>query len=211
MLTNHLNYINVNPERFALPLEHQEVRWYAAQTCARHEKRVREQMEERAVESFLPLYATVSQWKDRKVRVDLPLFPGYLFVRMALTERLRVLQIPSVVRLVGFGELATAMPDDEIESLRQGLAGGLKAEPHPYLKVGRRARVKSGPLQGMEGILVKKKNRERFVISLDLIQRSVAVEMDALELEPAITAKSAIIFQQKDRDIFSRYVANKGL
>ena len=164
--------------------QREQLCWYAVQTCARHEKRVREQLDQRAVESFLPLYETISRWKDRKVRVRLPLFPGYIFVRLDLAERLRVLQLPSVVRFVGFGEVATALPENEIEALRQGLASGVRAEPHPYLQVGRRARVKSGPLQGMVGILLKKKNRERFIISLELILRAIAVEVDALELEP---------------------------
>jgi len=113
------------------------------------------------------------------------LFPGYVFARLALRDRLQVLQVPGVARLVGFGGQPTALADEEMDALRQGLGGGLRAEPHPYLKVGRRARVKAGPLQGMEGILVKKKNQLRFVISLDLIMRSVAVELDETDLAPS--------------------------
>jgi transcription antitermination factor NusG len=135
------------------------------------------------VESFLPLYETINRWKDRKVRVQLPLFPGYLFVHLDLADRLNVLQVAGVARFVNFGGTAIPVPTPDIESLRAGLIGGLRVEPHPYLKLGRRARVKYGPLQGMEGILLKKKNKERFVISLDLIMRSVAVEIDVLDLE----------------------------
>jgi transcription antitermination factor NusG len=163
----------------------QELHWYAVQTFARHEKRVHQRFVERSVESFLPLYETINRWKDRKVRVQLPLFPGYIFVHLDLAERLNVLQIAGVARLVNFGGIAVPVPTAEIESLRAGLIRGLRAEPHPYLKVGRRAHVKSGPLQGLVGILLKKKNQERFIISLDLIKRSLAVEVDALELEPA--------------------------
>jgi transcription antitermination factor NusG len=126
----------------------------------------------------------VRRWKDRRVRLDLPLFPGYVFVRLALRDRLRTLQTPGVVRLVGFGGQPTALPDQEIDALRQGLARAIRIEPHPYLKVGRRVRVTTGPLQGLEGILARKKNSSRFVISLDLIMRSVAAEIDVAELEP---------------------------
>ena len=173
------------PAEYAgLPAEYLEERWYAAQTYANHEKRVLEQLSQRSVEAYLPLYASVRRWKDRRVRLDLPLFPGYVFVRLALRDRLRTLQTPGVVRLVGFGGQPTALPDQEIDALRQGLARAIRIEPHPYLKVGRRVRVTTGPLQGLEGILARKKNSSRFVISLDLIMRSVAAEIDVAELEP---------------------------
>ena len=160
-----------------------ELHWYAVQTSARHEKRVHQRFAERSVESFLPLYETINRWKDRRVRVQLPLFPGYIFAHLDLVERLKVLQVAGVARFVNFGGVAIPVPTAEIESLRAGLIGGLRVEPHPYLKVGRRARVKSGPLQGLVGILLRKKNLERFIISLDLIQRSISVEIDAAELE----------------------------
>ncbi len=169
----------------ALPVEYFESHWYAAYTCARHEKRVAEQLEQRRVEIFLPLYESVRQWKDRRVRVQLPLFPGYVFVRLALRDRLRVLQVPSVVRLVGFNGHPTPLPDPEIQSIQTYLARNYRLEPHAYLRPGRRARVKSGPLQGLEGTVLRKKNRFRIVISLELIMRSVAVEMDDFDLEPA--------------------------
>jgi transcription antitermination factor NusG len=167
-----------------LPSTSLEERWYAAQTCANHEKRVQEQLRQRAVDAYLPVYASVRRWKDRRVTLDLPLFPGYVFVRLALRDRLSVLQTPSVVRLVGFGGQPAALPDQEIEALRHGLTGKMRIGPHPYLKVGQRVRVKTGPLQGLEGILVRQKKSSRFVISLDLIMRSVAVEIDVAELEP---------------------------
>jgi transcription antitermination factor NusG len=160
-----------------------EERWYAAQTCANHEKRVQEQLRQRAVDSYLPVYASVRRWKDRRVSLDLPLFPGYVFVRLALCDRLPVLQTPSLVRLVGFGGQPAPLPDQEIEALRRGLSKEVRIEPHPFLKVGHRVRVRSGPFQGLEGILVRKKNISRFVISLDLIMRSVATEIDPAELE----------------------------
>lgn len=161
-----------------------EPHWYAAYTCANHEKRVAEQLRARGVEHFLPLYAAVHRWKDRRVHLTLPLFPGYVFVRLPLIERLRVLRVPSVSRLVGFGEQPTPLPDRDIEALRSGLSAGLCAQPHPFLTVGRRVRISSGPLAGLEGILLRRKARFRVVLSLDLILRSIAVETDASDLVP---------------------------
>lgn len=175
--------------RAAIALKHEpqsaaEPHWYAIYTCARHEKSVSQQLERKCVEHFLPLYEAVHRWKDRRVRVQLPLFPGYLFVRIAPCQRLKVLEVPSVVRMVGFNGVPAALAEEEILSLRSGLAGDLRIEPHPYLKVGRRVRVVRGPLAGREGILVRKKDCLRLVISIDLIMRSMAVEVDAADVEP---------------------------
>jgi len=169
-----------------LPAAYLEPRWYAAYTCANHEKRVAEQLERRSVEHFLPLYNSVRRWKDRRVRLQLPLFPGYVFVRLALRDRLQVLQIPSLVRLVGFSGLPAPLPDDAVERLRNGLSQGCCAEPHPYLRVGRRVRIKSGPLAGWEGFLVRRKRNIRFVLSIELISRSVIVDIDGADLEPIL-------------------------
>ncbi len=166
-----------------LPVEYFQPRWYVAQTCANLEKSVLRQLGQRSVEAYLPQYESVRRWKDRRTRLDLPLFPGYVFVHLPLRDRLRVLQTPSVVRLVGFGGQPIPLLDQEIETLRQGLAYDILIEPHPYLKVGRRVRVKTGPLQGLEGILLRKKSTSRFILTLDLIMRSVAVEIDIAELE----------------------------
>jgi len=119
------------------------------------------------------------------VHVQLPLFPGYVFVRLAICDRMHVLQIPGVAKLVGFSGMPTPLPQGEIESLRLSLLNGVRAEPHPYLRVGHRVRVKSGPFMGLEGILKREKNQNRLVVSLDLLLRSVAVEVSAMELEPA--------------------------
>ena len=157
--------------------------WYAIYTCANHEKRVAAELSARAVEHFLPLYSSVRRWKERRVRLDLPLFPGYVFVHLALVERLRVLQIPSVVRLVGFRGLPAALPETEMENLRSGLSQRLRAEPHPLFTAGRRVRITGGPFAGLEGVMKRGKNGLRVVVSLDIIQRSVAVEVDAAEIE----------------------------
>jgi transcription antitermination factor NusG len=161
-----------------------EVQWYAAYTCAQHEKRVAAELRAREFECFLPLYSSVRRWKDRRVTVALPFFPGYVFVRLSLRNRLRVVQIPSVVRLVGFNGLPTALPDEEMEILRKGLWQSLHVEPHPFLTLGRRVRITGGPFAGLEGVLKRKKNNLRVVVSLELIQRSVAVDVDAVDIEP---------------------------
>jgi transcription antitermination factor NusG len=163
-------------------------RWYAAYTSANHEKRVSEQLSRRDIEYFLPLYSSARQWKDRRVTLELPLFPGYVFVRTMLRDRLRVLQISGVSRLVGFDGTPTALPEGEIEALRASLSAAVHAKPHPFLTIGRRVRVKAGPLAGLEGIVIRRKNRVRLVISLGLIQRAAAVEVDEADLEPGLNA-----------------------
>lgn len=162
-----------------------ERRWYAAYTCANHEKQVAAQMVDRGIEHFLPLYETVHRWRDRRVHLHLPLFPGYVFVRLPLRDRLRVLQVASVVRLVGFGGgRPIALPEDEIETLRNGLAGAHNAQPHPFLTTGRRVRIVNGPLVGMEGILRRRKGNCRVVICVDLIMQAISVEADVADVMP---------------------------
>jgi transcription termination/antitermination protein NusG len=166
-----------------LTLELFEPHWYAAYTYARHEKRVAEQLTQKSLENFLPQYESVRRWKDRRVKLQLPLFPGYVFVRLALRDRLLVLETPSVVRLLGFNGHPTALPDKEMEALRACVEARLAAEPHVYLTVGRRVRIISGPLAELEGVLIRKKNAFRVVLSLNLIARSAAVEVDAANIE----------------------------
>jgi transcription antitermination factor NusG len=169
--------------RLELPRSFHEPLWYVAYTSANHEKRVAEQFAVRSVEHFLPLYASLRRWKDRRVKLELPLFPGYVFVRLALCDQLRLLQVPGVARLVGFNGAPAALPTEEIEALKKGLACGVRAEPHPFLTVGRRVRVKAGPLVGLQGILVKRTNRSRLVVSMELIHRAMAVQIDEADLE----------------------------
>jgi transcription antitermination factor NusG len=161
-----------------------EVCWYAAYTAANHEKKIAAELDRRSVECFLPLYSSLRRWKDRRVQLAMPLFPGYIFVHFAVQDRLRVLQVPGVVRFVGFGNGAIPVPEQDIARIRVILDEGFRAEPHPYLTAGRRVRVRSGPLAGFEGIVVRRKSKTRFVLSVALIQRSVALEIDGLELEP---------------------------
>lgn len=158
--------------------------WYAAYTCSRHEKRVAEQLQRRGVEHFLPLYETIHRWRNGRHRVELPLFPGYVFVHIALREKLRALEVPGLVRLVGFSGVPFPLSDADILGTRDALAAGIAAEPHAYLTTGSRVEVIRGPLQGMKGILLRRRGKCRFVLSLDLIMRSMAVEVDAADVIP---------------------------
>jgi transcription antitermination factor NusG len=162
-----------------------EPHWYAIYTNPNHEKKVAEQLVHGSIEHLLPLYESMRRWKDRRVRLQLPLFPGYVFVHFALRDRLQVLQIPSVVHLVSFAGQPAPLLEDEVIAIRNCLNHGGRVEPHPYLQAGRRALVKSGPLTGMEGIILRRKNRTRFVVSFRLIMRSVSVEIDDMDLAPA--------------------------
>lgn len=157
--------------------------WYALYTAPRHEKFVADQMTRRGITCFLPLYRSLRRWKDRRKELALVLFPGYVFVQIALHNRLQVLQLPGAVRLVTFNGQPAALPEEEIENLRSRLSGVRGIEPHPYLRVGRRVRVKSGPLQGLEGVIQRNKDRCRIVFSIHLIARSVAVEVDESDVE----------------------------
>lgn len=174
----------LHKDSLVLPPPNFDLRWYAAYTSANHEKRVAGQLDARGIEHFLPLYESVRRWKDRSVKLNLPLFPGYVFVRLELRDKLSVVQIPGVARLVGFDGTPAALPDEEIEALRASFASGVRAEPHPFLTVGRKVRVKAGPLAGMRGVLVQRKGNLRVVISIELIHRSVAVQLDEPDLEP---------------------------
>lgn len=157
--------------------------WYALYTAPRHEKRVADQITQQGIDCFLPLYRSVRRWKDRRKELAMVLFPGYVFVQLALQTRLRVLQLPGAVRLVTFNGQPAALPQEEIESLRTRLSGSGNIEPHPYLNAGHRVRVRSGPLQGLEGTIVRTKDRCRIVLSIHLIMRSVAVEVDEGDVE----------------------------
>lgn len=158
-------------------------RWYAVYTVVRHEKKVAVQMKERLVDHFLPTYHSVRRWKDRQKEIELPLFPGYVFVRTDLQDRLRILGIPGVVHIVSVLGRPVPLPEEEIDVLMRRPACG-RLEPHPFLSVGRRVRIRSGPFAGLEGILARRKDRLRVVLSIELIMRAVAVEVDEADIEP---------------------------
>lgn len=157
--------------------------WYAVYTSPRHEKKVREHLGLRCVESFLPLFRSVHRWKNGcKAQVELPLFPGYVFVNIPRSERVRVLDAPGVLSFVGPKGEPARLSDVEIETLRSGLHLQ-RFEPHHGLAVGQKVRISAGPLLGLEGVLVRNANGLRVVITVNLIQQSVAVELDANAVE----------------------------
>jgi transcription antitermination factor NusG len=161
-------------------------------TTSRHEKRVAEHFSHREIEYYLPLYRSERKWKDgSRVTLELPLFPGYIFVHISRAERVRVLSVPGALAVVGgTGGQAAPLPDDAIDALRLGLQ--LRAaEPHPLLTVGQRARIRSGAFAGMEGVVVKKKNSFRVVLTLEQIMQSIAVEVAEGDLEPLGNAAPA--------------------
>jgi len=172
------------PEADHPPGKQWSPKWFAVYTSPRHEKRVGQYLLQKQIEHYVPLYQARRKWRDgSKVTVDLPLFPGYVFVHIDRSERVRVLQVPGVLSVVGgTGRQPASMPDAEIEALRSGLSVR-HAEPHTLLTVGQRARIRSGALAGMVGIVVRQKNSLRVVLTMDLIQQSVAVEVDGAELE----------------------------
>jgi len=159
-------------------------RWFAVYTSPRHEKRVDQYLNVRQIEHYLPLYHPRRRWSDGSiVTLDLPLFPGYIFVHIGRNERVPVLDTPGIVAFVGgTGGLPAVLPEAEIEALRAGLHLR-RAEPHPLLPVGQRARIRSGALAGMEGIVVRQKSSLRVVLTVNMIMQSVAVEVDGSELE----------------------------
>ena len=158
--------------------------WYALHTSARHEKKVAEYLRRKSVEVFLPVYKQSKRWKNGVYSTsELPLFPGYLFTRISLNRRMDVLTAPGAAYLVGAGGVATVVCSKEVERL-QTIVLRLNPEPHPFVKLGQKVYIKSGPLKGMEGILTEIRNRCRFVVSLDLIRQSFAVEVDRDQIEP---------------------------
>src|SRR5215471_4793239 len=160
--------------------------WYALYTASNQEKRVDQHLRMKGVEVFLPLYTIAKRWKNRMtMKVELPLFAGYVFVRIALAERVRVLEVPGVVSLVGNSREPLPLPDAEIDTLRTGLRMR-QVDPYPYLKVGNRARIRTGALAGLEGVVIRKDDRLQMVVSIDAIMRSFAVRVHADELEPCV-------------------------
>lgn len=158
--------------------------WFAVYTSSNHEKKVQQHLQMRGIETFLPLYRVTRRWKNRTtVKLEVPLFTDYVFVRIARTERTRVLAVPRVRFIVGDGHRPLPLPDEQIETLRSGLHLR-KVDRYPYARVGAWVRIRSGPLAGLEGVVVRRDNQLRVVLSIDLIQKSIAVHVTADELEP---------------------------
>lgn len=158
--------------------------WWAIYTRHQHEKTVEEILRAKGFEVFLPLYESVRKWKDRRKLLSLPLFPCYVFVRGGLDRRLQVVTTPGVHMVLTRGEKVAMIPDAEIEAIRRTVEGPFRVEPHPFLRCGERVRVVRGSLEGVEGVLVRKKNLFRLVLSVAMLAQSVALEIDASDVIP---------------------------
>jgi transcriptional antiterminator NusG len=155
-----------------------DLHWYALRTRSRHEKLVREQLVNQGIEPLLPTVKRLSQWKDRKREIEVPLFSGYCFVRFASEQKLQVLKTIGVVDIVGKSHRPEAIPDKEIAAIKTLMTSVLPYDPHPYLHEGMVVEVIRGPLQGVRGTLLRKEKRHRLVIGVRLIQQAAAVEID---------------------------------
>jgi transcription antitermination factor NusG len=167
-----------------------ELAWYALHTRHQHEKLVAQSLASKGFETFLPQYTVVRRWSDRAKQLSLPLFPCYVFMKGGTDNRLAVLTTPGVHGFVGFAGRAAPIPEQEIDAVRRA-ALSARIEPHPFLRCGDRVRVKCGPLEGVEGVLVRKKNSCRLILSLELLLRSAAVEVDAAAVERVETSARA--------------------
>jgi transcription antitermination factor NusG len=160
--------------------------WYAVMTRSRHEKVVAQRLQEKGVNTFLPTVMEVHRWRDRKKEVELPLFSCYLFVKLmpGNEERQRVLRVDSVLGFVGTAVGGTPIPDEQINAVRTLVSERLPYAVHPFLQAGQRVRIRSGALDGMEGILVSRKGDRKLILSVDAMQRSLAVQIDGYDVEP---------------------------
>jgi transcription antitermination factor NusG len=166
--------------------------WCAVYTRHQHEKSVSEMLEAKGLEVFLPLFESTRRWKDRRKVLSLPLFPCYVFVRGATERRLPVLTTPGVHMIISRGERVATVPESEIEAIRRTVEGQFRVEPHPFLRCGERVRVTRGPLEGVEGVLTRKKNMFRLVLSVQMLAQSVAVEIDGLDVVPVSSARVVV-------------------
>jgi transcription antitermination factor NusG len=158
--------------------------WFALTVKPQHERAAAQALESKGLEFFLPLYRARRRWSDRVKELDLPLFPGYVFCRFESVDRTRILATPSVRSVVGFGRTPAPVAEEELNAVRSIIASGLPAGRWPFIKVGQTVRIEAGPLSGIEGILVQLKDACRVVVSVHLLQRSVAVEIDRDVLRP---------------------------
>jgi transcription antitermination factor NusG len=168
--------------------------WWALYTRHQHEKVVADTLAAKGFEVFLPLYESTRRWRDRKKVLSLPLFPCYLFVRGGIDRKLQVVTTPGIHMILYHGERVATIPEQEIEAIQRAVDGPYRVEPHPFLKCGMRVRVTRGALDGVEGILIRKKNLCRLILSVDMLAQSVAVEVEATDVEPCATrAEQSVI------------------
>jgi len=180
--------------------------WYALRVRPRHEKMVASALLTKGYEGFLPLYRKRSRWSDRIKEVMLPLFPGYLFCRFDMNKRLPILVTPGVIQIVGIAKTPYPVDENEIASLKSIVISHLQVEPRSYLNIGTRVRIELGPLSGVEGILTGKKGNHKLVVSISLLQRSVAVEIDESWVTPVHTSEPKM---PENRNAFGISTAGK--
>ena len=161
-----------------------EPRWYAIKTRSRHEKRVRDQLVQRDVDTFLPLCESWRQWKDRKKKVELPLFPGYCFARFPLIEKLRVLNVLGVADLVSINGRPEPIREDELDAIQHLVSTKLQFDPHPFLEEGMDVEVVRGPLAGVRGKLLRKDRVTRLVLAVTLVRQAAVVEIHPADVIP---------------------------
>ena len=164
----------------------EELHWYALHTRARHEKAVERRLRDQGMETFVPTTIQVHRWSDRKKKVEVPLFSCYVFLRCALSaeDRTRVYQVESVHGFVGMRGASLPIPDDQVESIQKVLSQTAPWRSHPFLKVGQRVRVRGGAMDGVEGVFLSENGDHSLIISIDAIQRSMAVRIDGYDVEP---------------------------
>ncbi|HLY40572.1 MAG TPA: UpxY family transcription antiterminator [Terracidiphilus sp.] len=165
--------------------------WWALYTRHQHERVIADTLSSKGFEVFLPLYQSLRRWKDRKKMLWMPLFPCYVFLRGGMNRRLDIVSTPGVHMILSHGNHTAIIPEEEILNIRLAVAGAARVEPHPFLKCGDRVRVTRGSLQGVEGILIRKKNLFRLVLSVEMLAQSVAVEIDGSEVEPVVDARTS--------------------
>ena len=166
--------------------------WFVLYTRHRHEKLIAKSLSNKGFEVFLPLYAALRTWKDRKKELSLPLFPCYVFLRGKLERQLEILTTPGVSSVITIDGQPAVVPSQEIESIRRATTMSLRVEPYPFLQYGERVRIKSGPFEGIEGILTLQKNVYRLVLSVEMLGKSVAVEIDRSMVERALAPVSRV-------------------
>ena len=158
--------------------------WYALRVRSRHEDTVATHLHARGYESFLPKYTARRRWSDRFKEIEVPLFSGYVFCKFDPLNRLPVLSVPGVVHIVGIGKVPVAVQEHEIDAIQVAVRSGLDRQPYPFLQIGNKVRIEEGPLSGVEGILLSFRGHQRLVLSVTLLQRSVAVQVDAAWVLP---------------------------
>ena len=164
--------------------------WFAIQVKSTHEKRVTSLLQYQTYECFLPLYTSRRRWSDRIKSVELPLFPGYVFSRFTPAARIPILKTPSVISIVGIGAIPTPIDECEIAAIQRAVASGFGLSPHPFLQIGQRVRINGGSLYGLEGLIADVRKRDRLILSVTMLQRSVAVEIDSAWVTPIHMSKA---------------------